>query len=200
MRKIVCALALLACAGASHGQTKVGDWTVGTGDSGETYMVTENEAGVLFGQWCGSDADSCYFQVMSTTRCGPDFESPVILNADGGAQATTLACKGTATFRGKTLYRYRVTPYAQARKIIQRGPRLGIVIPVEGDNFRLLRFPLDGAAEALSRVDAGRQGRGGSRDSMGSRDSGSSRDSGRSRDAGDADDGTIRSGKRATRE
>ena len=167
MRKIVCALALLACAGASHGQTKVGDWNYGVGDTGYPFMFTENEAGVLFGQWCDTESDTCFFQVISTTRCGPDFEAAVLMNVEGGAEAGTLSCKGAISFRGKTMYRYRLTPYAQVTKIIQRGPRLGMVIPVEGDNFRVLRFPLDGAADVLARADAVRQNRGGGRGDAG---------------------------------
>ncbi len=149
MRKFlaVCVGALtFSCASA---QT-VGDWTYSLRDP--FYAATINDSGNVFGQWCDLDDRSCFYLVAFPTRCEEDDKYPVLINSDKGSFSTTLICRGK--LKNRNLYRYVFANFDQIDGLAKSAQRVGVAIPLEGDEFRVIRFSLVGASVALTAMRA----------------------------------------------
>ena len=142
--KIPLALVLLAVSLTSHSQTN-GEWTYQSKQP--FYAGTVNDSGHVFGQWCDIDAGSCMYVVVLSTRCDDDSSYPVLVNSDVHSLSTTLVCRGRLE-SGK--YRYALGNFDDIDGMVRKAKRLGIAIPLEGDQFHVIRFSLEGALVSLT--------------------------------------------------
>lgn len=127
-------------------QTTLGDWVYQT--RAPFYAATVNDSGNYFGQWCDIDDRSCMYMVAIPTRCDDEESYPVLINSDKSSLSTSIVCKGRLS--GSKLYRYAFGNFEQIDVIARNAKRIGIAIPLEGDQFRVIRFSLQGAERSLS--------------------------------------------------
>lgn len=145
MRKsLVCLLSTLF--GVQVGAQTVGDWTYSIKEP--LYAATINDSGNIFGQWCDLDERSCFYLVAFPTSCEDDDEYPVLINSDSGSLSTTLICRGK--LKNRNLYRYVFSDFEKVDQLARNAKRVGVAIPLEGDQFRVIRFSLQGAGVALT--------------------------------------------------
>lgn len=123
-----------------------GSWFYET--NGDTpYAGTVNDSGNIFGQWCFPSEGSCIYLIALATRCDENSDYPVLINSDSGASSATLICRGK--LEGGNLYRYAFSNFDAIDRAVRASKRIGIATPLEGDQFRVFRFSLDGASPSL---------------------------------------------------
>ena len=127
-------------------QTKLGDWLYQT--RAPFYAATVNDSGNYFGQWCDLEDRSCMYMVAMPTRCDDEESYPVLINSDTSSLSTTIVCKGKLS--DSKLYRYAFGNFEQIDVIARKATRIGIAIPLAGDQFKVIRFSLQGAELSLT--------------------------------------------------
>lgn len=105
----------------------------------------KNESGVLFGQVCFPESDSCYWGLATNLKCDPGASYPVLVNTDAGATAMSLLCfKGGG---GSGFYVF--ADFDAVSTAIANGQRIGIAFPMQSGQFLVSRFSLNGWVEAV---------------------------------------------------
>lgn len=128
-----------------------GKWTVVTDDPTMMYAVTFNDSGALFGQYCYPDQGSCLWLISVTTSCEKDHKYPVLANSDGGAVPLTLQCQGPIGGKGEDAkFAYVFTDFDAVSNLVKSATRIGFAVPLQADQFKVVRFEVDGSAPALS--------------------------------------------------
>lgn len=124
-----------------------GKWSVEVGPAGP-YAATINDSGHVIGQFCYTKEATCYWLIGFKTRCEQGARYPVLVNTDQGAEHASLLCLGEMDgIPG--IYRYAFTDFDKADLFVLRGARIGVAVPLEGDQFRVIRFDLSGASTAV---------------------------------------------------
>ncbi len=128
-----------------------GKWTVSTEDKTMMYAVTFNDSGALFGQYCYPDKGSCLWLVSTSTACDKDHKYPVLANSDGGAAPLTLQCQGSIGGKGEDAkYAYVFTDFDAVSNLVKNATRIGFAVPLQADQFKVVRFEVGGSAPALA--------------------------------------------------
>src|SRR5262245_41820124 len=143
-------LAILAGAPVIQAQT-MGAWYVETktsDDSSPMYALTVNDSGNAFGQFCYAADGKCYWLIGLKTTCNPGDKYPVLANSDAGSAQLEVLCMGPLS--GGNLHRYAFTDFDQIDGLVRESARVGFALPLQKDEFRVVRFNLHGAAAALS--------------------------------------------------
>lgn len=149
MRRALAVLSFASLTGYAHAGS-VGDWTYTLADT--YYAATVNDSGSAFGQWCNTNERSCLYLVAMSTRCDTDDTYPALINTDTGALPVTLICRGKLSDRN--LYRYVISDFSKIDKMVKTSKRFGIAIPLQADEFKVIRFSLEGASVAISAMRA----------------------------------------------
>ena len=146
-------IVLLGGAAAQAGSQTFDTWIAGVDAAGATHASTMNDSGYILGQHCDRDAGPCYWLLGMSTRCRPGAKYPVLVNSDAAAQSLELGCTGeTAGQAG--IYGLVFTDFDAISALIARSRRIAIAFPLKGDQFRVVRFDLIGAPEALAAMRA----------------------------------------------
>lgn len=145
MRRVLALLSLALTSGYGYAGS-VGDWAYSLTET--YYAATINDSGSAFGQWCDTDEASCFYMVAMKTRCDSDDAYPALINTDSGALSVKLICKGK--HKERDLYRYVISDFSKVDTLVKSGKRVGIAIPIDSDEFRVIRFSLDGASVAVT--------------------------------------------------
>lgn len=163
------ASALLFFTAASPAPTRdipSGDWHWNIDDAEAVYAATTNAADNLLAQFCYPESGSCIYAVTFGLRCTKGNQYPALVNTDAGSMSIELTC-GDDTGEEHLMF---ASDFDQMDKLVRSGQRIGIVIPLEGDEFKAVRFSLDGAERALNlmrkaaeKLQAARDQAGGSR-------------------------------------
>jgi len=140
-----CLVFLCATAPALAAAEIIGNWQADTFSEG-VYAATLNDSESLLGQYCYPDQGSCLWLLGLKTRCESGHEYPILANSDLGARELSLRC-GNRLESG--YYQYVFTNFDAINDIVTTASQLGFAIPVEGDQFRVVRFSLDGARSAV---------------------------------------------------
>jgi hypothetical protein len=146
IRTLLSALGVLLGAIPHAKAATIGDWIYEV--SVPHYAATINDSGNIFGQWCDTSEGSCFYLLAMPTRCEDEASYPVLVNSDMGSLTTTLVCRGKLD--GRNLYRYVMANFDDIDNLVRKSRRVGIAMPLEGDEFRVSRFSLSGAAASLS--------------------------------------------------
>jgi len=141
------ATAFCAAAPAVAQTVPVGDWLVSTQSDSTLFAATINDSGALFGQFCYLEEGTCAWLLGMTTGCEKGDKYPALLNSDRGARSVEIYCDGKLE---SGLYRYAFTDFDAVKGHLIDSARIGIAIPLQSDQFRVVRFSLDGAARAIS--------------------------------------------------
>jgi hypothetical protein len=132
-----------------------GKWNVVTTDPTMMYAVVFNDSGALFGQYCYPDKGTCLWLISISTQCEKDHKYPVLANSDGdgGAMQLTIQCQGSIGGEGKDAkYAYVFTDFDSVTSLLKNGKRVGFTIPLQSDQFKVVRFNLQGAEKAISQM------------------------------------------------
>jgi len=141
------AVILVALSGPAAAQTdNVGSWMVSTQSDTALYAVTVNDSGALLGQFCYPEQGSCMWLLGMSTGCQEGDKYPVLLNSDRGAQSVEIYCDGKLE---SGLYRYAFTDFDAMQNHVKDSTRIGFAVPLRADQFRVVRFTLDGATRAI---------------------------------------------------
>ena len=160
MRKLLLAFTiLLLTAGltAAADMVRFGDWFVGYSPDGtkRIFASTVNEAGNVLGQYCFLEEQNCAYVLGLHIACEKGALAPVLANSDVGAFVYQVQCQGPGA---NGLYEYTFTKFDDINDLMNKGMRAGFAFPMQGDNFRVVRFSLNGsdkAIEAMRKVAAG---------------------------------------------
>jgi hypothetical protein len=122
-----------------------GDWTAQRAGSDSFIATTTNSAGSVFGTFCSPDG--CSAILGSSVSCTPDHSYAALINAPGGAFATTAVCEMVGE---SYLYFFEMTDGLVNAMAI--GGVIGVAFPMESGEFKVARFSLTGAARATARI------------------------------------------------
>jgi hypothetical protein len=143
-------MTLFACAVARSAEN--GDWTYGRSDDRSTFFAfTTNDSGAVLGEWCGASTGKCSWMIGLTTMCEQNSSYPILANSDTGAASVMITCGGKVS--DTNLSRYQFTSYKDVESLLQGSKRIGFAIPMQLDQFRVVRFSLDGAVQAVENME-----------------------------------------------
>jgi hypothetical protein len=115
---------------------------------GYVYAATVNDSGHVLGQYCYSEG-TCLWLLGLRTRCSENEKYPALVNADAGAQSIEIYCAGELPGT-PGLYTYAFTEFDKVTEFVTKSNRVGIAIPLQSDEFRVIRFDLNGASAAIA--------------------------------------------------
>lgn len=125
-----------------------GSWGVGVGDDRSfLYAATVNDSADLLGQYCTPSEVSCMWLLGLSTKCETGHEYPLLANSDTGALQLEIVCSGPLP-NGN--YKYAFKNFDQIDELVKRAQRVGFAMPMQGDQFRVVRFMLNGATAAVT--------------------------------------------------
>jgi hypothetical protein len=140
-------VALIVCCGAAHAERRViGDWALDVGDSW-TEALTANDSAASFGYYC--TGGSCSFYLDLHTSCGVDgTRTPMLVNTELGSASVMATCVNLAV--GGTTRHVNVLRNEDMLAAIGKGSTIGFSVPMQGGQFKLVQFSLNGAAAATN--------------------------------------------------
>jgi len=147
---LVCLVAFAVLAGeATTDAQTFGDWYVDTAPKGNAalYAISVNDSGNVFGQFCFPNAGSCAWLIGLKTACKSGDQYPVLANSDAGAVQLEVLCDDQLA---NGLYRYAFTDFEKVDNLVRQSGRVGFALPLQQDQFQVVRFNLRGASAALS--------------------------------------------------
>lgn len=149
VRLMLWALVVFAIAGSAVAQGgRYDDWFVGSLDDGSGgFAGTSNDSGSILANYCYFDGRSCEYRIGFSTRCDVGDSYPGLINSDVGGAHITIRCGGS-TQEGRWIY--VVNEYDTVDQIVKQGMRIGIAVPLQRDEFHVLRFSLRGATAATT--------------------------------------------------
>lgn len=148
---LLCCMPLWAVA-ESEEDVAVGDWYVNLAGADTKFAYTENKAGEILGQFCGIDEEGfdCLYLFTLDMDCESGEDYLALVNSDAGASHQKITCGEQLPNGSYNYYFY----FGDINGTITGGSRLAIVVPTQEDQFKVLRFSLKGAREAIEQLDA----------------------------------------------
>jgi hypothetical protein len=141
------ALLCLTIPAPSAAQAAFGKWHVEAAD-GRIYASTVNDSGHVIGQYCYPKDGKCYWLLGITTKCEKGEKYPILVNSDAGAESVEIYCFGELK-SAPGRYQFAFTNFDRANHLVTQSKRIGIAIPLAGDQFRVIRFDVGDAAAAV---------------------------------------------------
>jgi hypothetical protein len=137
---------LAMSSGVRAGDFTSGDWVWSVDDPEMLYAATENSAGQTLVQLCDATDGSCFYAVGFDTSCDEGDSYPALVNTDDGAYNIEFLCGGKLDAGGNMML---VKNFDQIDGMIRKARRIGFALPMQGDEFKAVRFSLKGAVPAL---------------------------------------------------
>jgi len=130
---------------------KYADWSVNIASNQDfLFAATVNDSGALLGQFCYTDEAACLWLLTSDSSCEKNVKYPALINSDGGAFLAEFVCQGQIESRQR--FGYAFANFEQMNHLIASATKVGIAFPLQGDQFRVMRFSLRGAQHALNKM------------------------------------------------
>lgn len=138
----------IASNSSSHAES-FGKWHTGTTNSGEKlfFAVTANDSGNLLGQYCSPSTGNCIWLLGMNASCKEGDQYPVLANSDKGAAHILVYCNAKLD---NGLYSYVFTDFDTVNDFVMKGSKIGFAVPLQSDQFRVVRFDLIGSNRAIS--------------------------------------------------
>lgn len=137
--------ALLGCSAMAE-DISSGDWRLNIDDPEMYYAATENSAGQVLMQLCDPEDATCFYAVGFDTRCDEGDSYPALVNSDVGTASIELLC-GSELDDGNNLM--LVKDFDQMDDFVRRASKIGFALPMQGDEFKAVRFSLRGSVKAI---------------------------------------------------
>ena len=131
---------------ASGEEFRSGDWTWSIDDPEMYYAATENSAGQVLMQLCDSEDGTCFYAVGFDTTCDEGDSYPALMNSDAGTASIELYC-GSKSDDGTNLM--LVKNFDQMDEFVRQAKKIGFALPMQGDEFKAVRFSLKGSVAAI---------------------------------------------------
>lgn len=149
--KFLLALALLVAAGSANAQSTTA-WTYDISGPEVYTAEVSNESGGSFGRICYASSQLCYWVLVVDIVCDDKATYPLLANTEAGAYMLNLRCVHIGkTDKDKLLV---FNEFEQVEKFVEAGGRVGFAVSMQGGNFRVVRFTLNGAKAAVAKADA----------------------------------------------
>jgi hypothetical protein len=142
---LLAALATSLAANAETYASKEWAWSTETGRDGYYYAATLNKAGHLLGQYCYFETENCMYLVALGTTCDEGQEYPALVNSDSGAVHVKLVC--AHKYEGQNVL--AIDAFEEIDRVVRNATKLGIVLPLQNDEFKVSRFGLAGSTYAI---------------------------------------------------
>lgn len=130
-------------------------WSIHPADDGTGVGTagTMNDSGSSLILACGTGTNGgrCVWTIYMGTSCDRGHKQSLFVNSDAGAVHLTVACTGQIP---EGLYSYVFPDLDEVDRIIRQGTRIGFALPLKSDNFRVIRFDLQGATNAIEQMRA----------------------------------------------
>lgn len=112
------------------------------------------------GQYCFLGEASCVWVLGMTLGCDKGDQYILLVNSDSGATSLKVTCGGQPA-NMPTVYKYIFTSFDDINEVALKNRRIGFAFPLQGDQFRVVRFDQGGAPAAVDtmRADAVRRAR-----------------------------------------
>lgn len=130
---------------AQAGDRISGDWTWNVDDPDLFVAATTNSAGHLLGQFCRPESADCMYVVGFDIYCDPGDTYPVLVNSDAGAAQLEFLCSGKVGDQNVLV----AADFDAIDTLVRQANRIGFALPMQGDDFKAVRFGLIGSNEAL---------------------------------------------------
>lgn len=141
------AVALLLWGSVAWGEEFTsGDWTWSIDDPTAFYAGTENSAGQMLAQFCDTTEDSCVYVVGFDTTCDEGDSYPALVNSDAGTVSIEFLCGGELDNGSNVML---VKDFDQMDGLLRKAKRIGFALPMQGDEFKAVRFSLKGSVAAI---------------------------------------------------
>jgi hypothetical protein len=137
---------LVMSSGARAGDFTSGDWTWNVDDSTSYFAGTENSAGQGLMQICYPAKGSCLYAIGFDTTCDEGDSYLALVNSDAGTAILNLKCASKLDSGGNLML---AEDFDQLDVLIRSAKRIGFALPMQGDEFKAVRFSLKGALPAL---------------------------------------------------
>lgn len=153
MKKFTTLMASLAFAIVGHCQNPSkeihGHWfSQYSADASEAGTV--NDDGSTFGVLCR--AEICQFYLKGSTTCQEGGRYPFLMNSDVGSTGVSTQCQsfnnGTSTYTDVVWFEETI----KIASYLSKGELFGFAIPLNSGEFKVTRFRLKGATEAIGRA------------------------------------------------
>ena len=142
--KLILGASILLLSGQVNGADMPSkDWVWNIDDEEVFYAATLNSKEHGFGQYCDLNSEECYYLMATKVTC--DNELPALLNSDKGALNVTLVC-GDLIEGENILY---IKPFDDIDLLVRQGNYFRIAIPMENNQFKVIRFSLIGSTYAI---------------------------------------------------
>jgi hypothetical protein len=146
--RILLALALMTTPALAAEDVWFKSWSVGaTTDNEFIYATTVNDSGALLGEYCSRTTQNCMWVLGMNTRCDKGSKTPVLSNSQDGASTLEVYCDG---FLSGQMYRYAFTDFDAITQVVKAGGQVGFAFPMQEGSFRVSRFLVDGAPDAVA--------------------------------------------------
>lgn len=112
--------------------------------------ATVNDDGTTFGLLCR--AETCQFYLRGSTKCQEGGIYPFLLNSDVGSTSVSTQCQ---EFNNGKSTHTDVVWFKETTKLatyLSKGDVFGFAIPLDSGEFKVARFRLKGATEAIGRA------------------------------------------------
>lgn len=148
MNRILCIIfsaAICSSSMAVADSYSSGDWVWTTDNPGFYLAATQDTSNHLIGQYCYIESRDCMYLVDLRVTCEIGDVYTALINSDKGAIPVTLVC--SHEYEGHNVF--VISPFDDIDNVVRNASRMGIVIPLEGDQFKVARFSLRGSANAI---------------------------------------------------
>ena len=149
MRQLMVVVTSILClwvSAAGAEEFTSGDWTWSVDDPEIYYAGTQNSAGHMLAQFCDPTDGTCFFAVGFDTTCDEGDSYPALVNADTGAYSIKFVC-GSTLDDGTNLM--LVEDFDQMDGVLRKAKKIGFALPMQGDEFKAVRFSLKGSVAAM---------------------------------------------------
>lgn len=123
-----------------------GDWALNIDDPEMYFAGTENSAGQVLMQLCDPEDSTCFYAVGFDTRCDEGDSYPALVNSDAGTASIELLCSSELDDGNNLML---VKDFDQMDDFIRRAKKIGFALPMQGDEFKAVRFSLKGSVKAI---------------------------------------------------
>ncbi len=127
-----------------------GNWIVGETKSSH-YAVTTNESSSLIGVYCFPNNGNCFWHLGLDSSCTIGDRYPVLLNTDIGSYQLSITCSEKID---ATSYLYVFSDFEEIDAPMRKASKAGFALPLQSDQFRVIRFNLEGSSQAIATMGA----------------------------------------------
>jgi len=124
------------------------DWVWNTDKKDIYFAITTDSEAHALGQYCYIADGVCFYAVSIDIDCDPGSTYPAMVNSDKGADHIVLKC--IHEYKSQNIL--AIYEFDKIDELVRDAGHLGIVIPVEDDRFKVIRFSLIGSRNAIDQM------------------------------------------------